>query len=83
MNVPTGNHRAGRSVSTGHNPGRRHADRMFLEIRRLEKGAPEEVNFKVNTLLVVKASHIIIFPSCEELTICRLSSDQSEHRTFP
>ena len=35
------------------------------------------------SLLVVNASQMIILPSCDELTMCRLSVDQSVHSTLP
>ena len=38
---------------------------------------------KVTSLLVVNASQSINFPSCDVLTICRLSYDQSIAKTFP
>ena len=34
-------------------------------------------------MLVVNASQMIILPSCDELTMCRLSADQSVHSTLP
>lgn len=52
--------------------------------RRWRKEEDGEKKKKVQTLFVVNASQMIILPSWEEETICRLSKeDQSRQRTLP